>query len=374
MTTDVLNNSTLFCPDSDMASTSTSETLGQMAKPEYRNWLALGHALTTVLCQGLRPFVTQKVEALYTYVKPGKASHCSCVYVSKRRPNQYHDMSKCIWAQVLATCHRSKPNWKQSDPAKWIDPVVGPWEIAKLFLPDLGGHADIKGANDMDINSILNLMYWCNHFTIPQSLIKDVRDVRNDKCVHVPKLELSDADKSAAFDAIENLLKDPQLAADEDAKKALGEVISLKSIKDLHNREPQILADLKEVMNERVLKLTEKTERNKKMVKELQEGQESLKMAFEDLERFNRPLPLRVLGWVFQLLVYVLGILYTFLKGKKTEMLFFIVFSCFCGVLDYHSTIKEGRLKIHIFYCHSHLIVDSDSLKPKRKVVFVTFT
>ena len=170
------------------------------------------------------------------------------------------------------------------------------------------------------------------------------------------------------------MLNDPDLAADGDAKKALGEVISLKSIKDLHNREPQILADLKEVMNERVLKLTEKTERNKKMVKELQEGQESLKMAFEDLERFNRPLPLRVLGWVFQLLVYVLGILYTFLKGKKTEMLFFIVFSCFCGVLDYHSTIKEGRLKIHIFYCHSHLIVDSDSLKPKRKVVFVTFT
>ena len=230
-----------------------------------------------------------------------------------------------------------------------MDPVVGPWEIAKLFLPELGGHADIKSANDMDINGILNLMYWCKHFTIPQPLIKDVRDVRNGKCVHVPKLELSDADKSAAFDAIENLLKVPQLAADEDAKKALGEVISLKSIKDLHSREAQILADLKEVVNERVLNLTEESERNKNMIAELQEMLESLKMALEDLERFNRPLPLRVLGWVFQLLVYVLGILYTFLKGKKTEMLFFIVFSCFCGVLDYHSTIKEGRLKSIFF-------------------------
>ena len=331
-----------------MASTSTSGTIGQMAKPEYTNWLALGHALTTVLCQGLRPFVTQEMEILYRNVRARVAGPCTCLYVPSRRPNQYHDMRSCLWAQLLNTRHhRFKPNWKQSDPAKWMDPVVGPWEIAKLFLPDLGGHADIKSANDMDINGILNLMYWCKHFTIPQPLIKDVRDVRNDKCVHVPKLELSDADKSAAFDAIENLLKVPQLAADEDAKKALGEVISLKSIKDLHNRESQILADLKEVMNERMLKLTENTERK---VKELQEGQESLKMAFEDLERFNRPLPLRVLGWVFQLLVYVLGILYTFLKGKKTEILFLILFSCFCSVLDYHTTIKEGMLKIQLFF------------------------
>ena len=345
-----------------MASTSTSGTIGQIAKPEYTNWLALGHALTTVLCQGLRPFVTQEMEILYRNVRARVAGPCTCLYVPSRRPNQYHDMRSCLWAQLLNTRHhRFKPNWKQSDPAKWMDPVVGPWEIAKLFLPELGGHADIKSANDMDINSILNLMYWCNHFTIPQPLIKDVRDVRNGKCVHVPKLELSDADKSAAFDAIENLLKDPQLAADEDAKKALGEVISLKSIKDLHNREPQILADLKEVMNERVLNLTEESERNKKMVAELQERQKSLEVAFEDLERFNRPLPLRALGWVFQLLVYVPGILYTFLKGKKTEILFLILFSCFCSVLDYHTTIKEGRLKIQLFYSHSHVSVDSDS-------------
>ena len=186
-----------------------------MAKPEYRNWLALGHALTTVLCQGLRPFVKQEVEALYRYVTTRVPTPCTCVYVPRRRPNEYHDMRKCIGAQVLAACHhRIKPNWKQSDSAKWMDPVLGPWEIAKLFLPDLGGHANIRSADDMDVNGILNLMYWCNHFTIPQSLIKAVRDIRNDRCVHVPKLELSDADKTAAFDAIENLLKDPQLAAD----------------------------------------------------------------------------------------------------------------------------------------------------------------
>ena len=142
-----------------MASTSTSGTLGQMAKPEYRNWLALGHALTTVLCQGLRPFVKQEVEALYRYVTTRVPIPCTCVHVPRRRPNEYHDMRKCIGAQVLAACHhRFKPNWKQSDPAKWMDPVLGPWEIAKLFLPALGGHANIRSADDMDISGILNLM------------------------------------------------------------------------------------------------------------------------------------------------------------------------------------------------------------------------
>ena len=154
MTTDNLNNSPLFSPDKDMASTSTSGTLGQMAKPEYRNWLAFGHALTTVLCQGLRPFVKQEVEALYGYVTVRVRTPCTC-----RRPIVYHDMSNCIGAQVLASYHyRGKPNWKQSDPAKWMDPVLGPWEIAKLFLPALGGHANIRSADDMDISGILNLM------------------------------------------------------------------------------------------------------------------------------------------------------------------------------------------------------------------------
>ena len=327
-----------------MASTSTSGTMGQMAKPEYRNWLALGHALTTVLCQGLRPFITREVETLYRNVTARVARPCTCVYVPRRRPNEYHDMRTCAWANILeAYHHKNKPTWRQSDPTKRTDPVLGPWEIAKLFLPDLGGHADIKSADDMDITGILNLMYWCNHFTIPQPLIKDVRDIRNDRCVHVPKLELPDADKTVAFDAIENLLKDPQLTADPDAQKALREVINLKSITDLHSREAQILADLKEVINEKMSNFTQ----------ELQEQQEILEMAIEDLEQVNRPIPQLLVEWVLELLVYVLGIFFTFLKGFKTEILCVFLFSRFCAVLDYDTLIKEGTLKILACNCHS---------------------
>ncbi len=216
-------------------STSTSGTAVQLSKPEYRNWLALGQALTTVLCQGLRPFITREMETFYRNVSTRIAGRpCTCVHVRGRRPNEYHDTSTCAWANNLQGYHhRHKPNWKQSDATKWVDPILGPWEIAKLFLPDLGGHADIKSADDMDITGILNLMYWCNQFTIPQPLIKEVRETRNNKWVHVPKLELTIADKTDAFDAIENLLKVPQLAPDPNAQKALKEVVNLKNVSDL---------------------------------------------------------------------------------------------------------------------------------------------
>ena len=118
-----------------------------------------------------------------------------------------------------------------------MDPILGPWEIAKLFLPDQGGHADIKSADDMDIAGILNLMSWCSHFTVSLPMIKAVRDIRNDKWVHVPQLELSDADKRDAFDTIENLLQDPSIVHDPDAQQALREVNNLRHVSDLQSME-----------------------------------------------------------------------------------------------------------------------------------------
>ena len=275
-----------------MTSSSTPGTVGQVVKPEYRNWLALGHALTTVLCQGLRPFIKRETDTLYKNVTARLAAvaPCTCVKVPRRRPNEYHDMSTCAWANMLQGHHHAnRPNWKQSDSTKWLDPNLGPWEIAKLFLPDLGGHAVITSAEDMDITGILNLMYWCSHFTIPQPLIKDVRDTRNNKWVHVSNLELTDADKKVAFDAIENLLNDPNLAHDPDVQKALKEVGNLKSVSDLHSMEARVVVDLKEVIrkeisniNTELANLMEESERNKAQQSHLKQQQDMLKKALED--------------------------------------------------------------------------------------------
>ena len=277
-----------------MPSTSAPRTIGQLTKPEYKNWLALGHALTMELSHGLRPFVTREMETFYKNVSGRVAGPCTCVHVPRRKPNEYHDMRTCQWAHILQAHHdKNRPNWKQSDGSKWMDPILGPWEIAKLFLPDQGGHADIKSADDMDIAGILNLMSWSNHFTVSLPLIKAVRDIRNDKWVHVPQLELSDADKRVAFDTIENLLQDACIVHDPDAQQALRDVNSLRHVPDLQNMEAQVLADFKEVLTKEIpsikyslTMLMEECAGNKE---QQQEQYEILKNRLDNLNRTRLP-------------------------------------------------------------------------------------
>jgi len=99
-------------------------------------------------------------------------------------------------------------------------------------------------------------------------LINEVRDTRNNKWVHVPKLELTNADKTDAFDTIENLLKDRQLAPDPDAQKALKEIVNLRNVSDWHSLEAQVLADFTEVLN-REMQRSERTQNEVEQLKQL---------------------------------------------------------------------------------------------------------
>ncbi|KAK2566012.1 hypothetical protein P5673_010334 [Acropora cervicornis] len=240
--------------------------------------------------------LSRKKETFYNNVL-APLSPCSCVFVSKRRPNQYHDMNNCEWAKTLRLRHQSfKPNWKQSDSSKWIDPLLGPWEIAKLYLPALGGHA-ITSVEDMDISNLLNLMYWCTHFSVSQHLINEVRDVRNNKWAHVTSLELNDADKKIAFDAIENLLNFPSLAKEHDAQNSLKEIIKLKSVSDLHSMEAKALADFKEIIekgiqsiNTELANVAEESERSTEQQIEFKHELEMLKETLVGINaRISRP-------------------------------------------------------------------------------------
>ena len=321
-------------------------TTGPLTKPEYRNYLALGYALTKVLCKGLRPFVIRETEDFYRNVTAGIAAipgagPCRCVYVARRKPNQYHDVTTCPWANILEAHHHAhRPNWKQSDPTKWMDPYLGPWEIAKLFLPDLGGHGVITSADDMDVTGILNLMYWCDQFTIPRPLIKDVRETRNDKWGHVPKPELSDADKANAFASIEKLLQDPQLIGDPDAQNALKEIVNLKSVNDLHSVEAaDVSADWKEFMNN----LAQETERNKEELGQLREDIDILRqrdIAFVNgvnaaIKRF-----VALLGYVGKNVKSLCKIIA--LLGALLWMTWFLFGCCFHNPND-DTFIKDGR-------------------------------
>ena len=86
--------------------------------------------------------------------------------------------------------------------------------------------------------------------------------------MHVPKLELTNADKTDAFDTIENLLKDRQLAPDPDAQKALKEIVNLRNVSDWHSLEAQVLADFTEVLN-REMQRSERTQNEVEQLKQL---------------------------------------------------------------------------------------------------------
>ena len=252
--------------------------------PEYINWISFAHGLTNVLCDGLRPFVTRETVTFYNNVsaavaaRPG-AGPCTCTFVSRRKPNEYHDMTSCTWAKILeGSHHRNKPIWKQSDATKWTDPIQGPWEIAKLFIPDVGGRA-ITSAKDMDLTGILNLMYWCKHFLlIPQPLIDDLREIRNNKWGHVTKLELTDDEKATAFGTMEALLQHPSLARDRDAQKALHEIQTLKTVTDVNNFQAEILTQYKKMLED----LKNDSTQNLTVLKQLEQR---LNIVEEDLEK-----------------------------------------------------------------------------------------
>ena len=256
-------------------------------------------------------------------------------------------MSTCAWANILQAHHnRNKPNWKQSDPAKWMDPNLGPWEIAKLFLPDLGGHVDVKSADDMDITGILNLMYWCNQFTIPQPLIDEVRKIRNNNWVHVPCLELTDADKKVAFDAIEKLLQDPNLVHDPDAQQALKEIGNLKCVSDLHSMEARVLADFKEVIGKELsnvnidlARLKEESARNNEEQSQLKQQQEILTKQLGKLNRQRKQEDSK--SW-FSVLEKLTGKLKG-LRKRDAVVWLVLLLVCHCFIVLDHSYNRDGE-------------------------------
>ena len=105
------------------------------------------------------------------------------------------------------------------------------------------------------------------------------------------------------------------------------------------------MVDLKEDIHERMLSLTKESERNQELVTELQERQEILEMAVEDLEQESKPWRVRLTEWVLELMICTFEVFFALLKGFRTEILFMFLFSVFCAVLDPDTLIKDGKFK-----------------------------
>ena len=212
----------------------------KILKKEYQNWLAVGHALSLIL-DGLRAYIEREIKAFHQALLANLATvpPCTCPTPTKH---------SCAWSAQLVRCHRggkpSSPKWHQSDSSAWTDPHRGEWEVAKLFMSDLGtSKTTVVDANTTDCTGLINLMFWCVHFRIQRHVIEAVRETRNTKWGHAPRQELTDSERADALAAIQNLLQDPELIADGDAKTALNEITLMEANFDAQSVERKVLAD-----------------------------------------------------------------------------------------------------------------------------------
>ncbi|KAJ7370915.1 hypothetical protein OS493_028989 [Desmophyllum pertusum] len=224
-----------------MASHSTAtDWQSKILKKEYQNWLAVGHALS-LMCDGVRPYIEREMKAFHQALLANLATvpPCTCP-----RPPKHG----CAWAAQLTRCHiggkPNSPKWHQSDSSKWTDPNQGYWEVAKLFMSDLGpSKAAVVDASTTDCTGLTNLLFWCCHFRVQVNLVDAVREMRNTKWGHAARQELADGEKADAFTAIRNLLQDRELVADNDTKAALAEIDLMEKDFDARSIERKVLAD-----------------------------------------------------------------------------------------------------------------------------------
>lgn len=214
----------------------------KILKKEYQNWLAVGHALSLML-DGLRPYIEREMKTFHQALLANLAAQppCACVHPTKHT---------CAWCAQLARCHvGGRPKWHQSDRAAWTDPHRGYWEVAKLFMAELGGSkAAVVDASTTDCTGLINLMFWCVHFRVQNHLIAAVRETRNTKWGHAPRQELTDAEKANALLAIKDLLQDPEFVADSGSKSALAEICLMEKAFDAQSVERKVLADFQVAM------------------------------------------------------------------------------------------------------------------------------
>ena len=353
-----------------MATSGPSQAFVQLSSSEEGNWLSLGRALTSVLCQGLRPYIKREMDLFYKNVAAAMtargAGPCACVYDPSRKKNHYHDMSTCAWAQILQGVHiGNKPKWKQSDSSKWIDPSKGEWEIAKLFLPDIGLHTVIESVEDLDITGILNLLYWCNHFLVQRPLIESVRETRNTKWVHVPKLELNDKEKRAAFQTIEKLLQDPVFVGDVDVQNALQDILDLKCTSDVQIFKAEVLSQFKEAggdmssLKSEMKSLRKESKKNEKQRARVEGQLRNLKTSLKKVEQKTETttfssLVQQILKLPTNITIFVVRAVGGIQLNSFKDCLYLLILFCCIGILD-ESPYKDGKLGVkfvlHLFVC-----------------------
>jgi hypothetical protein len=299
----------------------------KLFKDEYQNWLAVGHAFC-LMNEGIRPYVTREMNTLYNTLLA--LPQRTCIYDKTRKKNPWHDMATCAWAKALQGHHQgNKPKWNQSDSSKWTDPNLGCWEIAKLFMSDLGKHkSSVVDAESTDVTGLTNILCWCKNFNILRPFAEQVRNARNTKWGHTPNFEISFVDRQSAIQSIEDLLSAGALNSDPDAQNALQQIKNINIHFDAQTLERKILLDFidaylikkKETENElgNLKMRLSQCEGGKGKEKKEMEGLEKRLVSYEKmLKKSNQRIQNMETNWFLSLLFMVLRVTLVFVENFR---------------------------------------------------------
>ena len=206
--------------------------MAELHRKEHKNWVMVGCALN-VTKKGITSKIQNKMKAWYQSLISGPPLQslppCACAPSAPK-------CATCVtWEMELKRHHKSgrpKICWDNSDRTQWGSPT-GAWEIAKVFMPTLGGRKkDVVDAETTDIGGLLNLLEWCPFINPPTSraVLTSARDECRNHWAHAPKQEIQDADLLAIFGHLNNLLNDAVFSADKDAQQ------SSKDLQDLFRK------------------------------------------------------------------------------------------------------------------------------------------
>ena len=320
--------------------------------PEYLNWLAVGEALIT-LCGGLQQYAEREMKDFHaSLINKLGGVKCNCSYTLGMKPNPHSDptRSNCMWAKEIGNFHiinnKKRLPWHQSDSSKWHDPVDGYWEVAKIFIPDLGSNcSDVKDPSSTDLTGILNLMNSCKHFNVQQHLLKSVRGWRN-KWAHASKSQLSEPDKQSAFKEIDNLINGLKPCREVQECRSTIEKVRLADISIMQENELRILEELRCLkdceIRSKTVEMRQKRKQFDKESKMLKEIIKSIKENIKVQAPVNHPqkkhdnIPAAILLTLHQSLIRPL------LK-RSSRLLFFLLIVFFVSQVGDDVELDEGK-------------------------------
>ncbi len=217
--------------------------------PEYLNYIAVGEALR-ILSEGLRHYTEQKAKELQEMLLKKLGGYCNCLCTPGVIPCRHW----CKWGKALEKLHANRKKVKkgcvpfhQSDSTLWHDPNLGYWEVAKVFMSELGTKwRDVKDPATTDLTGLLNFLIFCKHPNVnDKKLLMSVRDLRNE-CAHTKNYKLSASEKQAAFVAIENLMNDVELLTCKEVQNCRPGINEVKNadVSILQKRDLEVLKEL----------------------------------------------------------------------------------------------------------------------------------